>query len=558
MVKLFKRTISILTRSQNNILSAASVIMGAVALSRVLGLLRDRLLAARFTPSELGVYYAAFRLPNMIFELLVMGALATAFIPVFTTYLDTKGKKEAFLMSASIINIGILLFGLFSLPIIFFTKEFCIMLAPGFTKDQITLMVSFTRIMILAQVFPLIIGNFITGILQSFRNFLIPSLAPVAYNVGIIIAIVLFSQTLGLYAPVMGVVLGAVLFTVIQLPSLISHGYSHSWTFSLSHPGAREVGKLMLPRTLGLAVTQIDTTIDLILSSLLGAASVTVFNFAQHLQQLPIGLFGASIAQATLPSLSSFFAQKNMTEFKKIFISSFHQILFLVVPLSAILIVLRIPMVRLVFGSSSLFDWDSTVITGKTLAYFSISLFAQSLVHLLARSFYALHDTRTPVIIGAISVALNTILSIIFIVFLHQDVWSLGLSSSIASILNMILLLIFLDRRVEHLSRYQLFLPAFKIFLAGAVSGVALYIPVKLLDQLVFDTTRTINLFMLTGVSSVMGLSVYLFLAWFMEVPQIEVITKIFSKIKRKPYKPYEGVVIDTSQEVVNVQQTEI
>ena len=548
MVKLFKNTFAILNRTQNSILSAASVIMTAVLISRVLGLLRDRMLAARFTPEELGIYYAAFRLPNMIFELLVMGALATAFIPVFTTYLSAKGREEAFTMASSVINIGLGIFLIMSLPIIFFTNQVSYFLAPGFTDEQITLMASFTRIMILAQVFPLIIGNFFTGILQSYRNFILPALAPVIYNVGIIIAIIFLTPAIGLYAPVIGVVIGAFLFALIQIPAVAHLGYRHKWSWDINHPGAVSVGKLMLPRTLGLAVSQIDTTIDLILSTLLGAASVTVFNFALHLQQVPIGLFGASLAQATLPSLASSYAEKKYEEYKKIFLTSFHQILFLVVPLSAVLIVLRIPMVRLVFGASSLFDWNSTVVTGQTLAYFSISLFAQALVHLLARGFYAMHDSKTPVAIGAICVIVNTILSLLFILSLHLEVWSLGLSASVASILNAILLLYFLDKKIGFFNRYQLFFPAVKIFLSGAVSGIALYIPIKLLDQLVFDTTKTINLLMLTGISTLVGFSVYLFLAWFLDVPQVAVLTKIFSRVKdwRK------GVMIDTTSEVVN------
>ncbi len=528
--------------------------MTAVALSRILGLFRDRLLAARFTPDELGVYYAAFRLPNMIFELLVMGTLATAFIPVFTASLTTKGARDAFKIASSVINIGLLVFVLFSLPILLFTKEICYLLAPGFNKEQIRLMVSFTQIMILAQVFPLIVGNFFTGILQSFRNFLLPSLAPIIYNLGIIVGIILLTPFIGLYAPVVGVVIGAVFFTVVQIPAIIALGYKHDFSFSLSNPGTREVGKLMLPRTLGLAVSQIDTTVDLILCTLLGAGAVTVFNFALHLQQVPVGLFGASIAQATLPSLSSFFAQENIEEFKKIFTSSFNQILFLVVPLSAILIVLRIPLVRLVFGSSVLFDWESTVATGKTLAFFSISLFAQAEVHLLARSFYAMHNSKTPVIIGAISVCVNTVLSLLFVLVYHYEVWSLGISSSIASIVNMVLLLFFFDRKVSSLNRFELLFPAFKIFLAGAVAGVALYIPIKLFDQLVFDTTRTINLMMLTGVSTTIGLAVYMFFAWFLEVPQVAILGKIFRRFK----EPRRGVVIDVAQEVVNLQQKEV
>jgi len=555
MVKLFRGTLSLFTRQQKNVFSAATVIMLTVALSRILGLWRDRLLAARFSPSDLGVYYAAFRLPNMIFELLVMGALAAAFIPVFTSYLDTKGKKEAFMMASIVINIGSVIFLIISLPLVIFSRQVSSVLAPGFNQQQLDLMAVFSQIMMLAQVFPLIIGNFITGMLQSFRNFFISSLAPVVYNLGIIFAIIILSPVIGLYAPVVGVVIGAVLFALIQIPTIISYGYRHNWSFAYKHPGAREIGKLILPRTLGLAVTQIDTTIDLILSSLLGAGAVTIFNFAQHLQQLPIGLFGVSLAQASLPSLSLNFAQKNWPEFKKTFISSFHQILFLVMPLSVILIVLRIPIVRLVFGASTLFDWESTVTTGTTLAYFSFSLFAQSLVHLLARTFYAMHDTRTPVIVGAISVFLNTVLSVLMIIHYHLGVWSLGLTATIANLLNMLLLMIYLDKKIGYFSYRELFLPAGKIFLSSAVSGLALYIPLKLFDQLVFDTTRTINLIMLTGVSTFFGLSVYLFLAWFLEVPQIGLLRKLYKKIKKEPY---QGVLIDTTAEAVNVQKSEI
>ena len=548
MVKLLKRTVEIFTRQQTSIISAASVIMITVAVSRILGLFRDRLLAARFSPQDLGVYYAAFRLPNMIFELLVMGALSTAFIPVFTSYLDSKGKKEAFHMASSLINIGLLVFGLLCLPIVLFTKQISMLIAPGFNSEQLELMSTFTRIIAVAQVFPLIVGNFFTGILQSFRNFFIPSLAPVIYNLGIIIGIVFLTPAMGLYAPVIGVVIGAFLFMLIQVPLTYSLGFRHKWNLTFSHPGTRSVARLMLPRTLGLAVSQIDTTIDLILSSLLGSGSVTVFTFAQNLQQVPIGLFGASIAQASLPALSSLNARKNFEEFKNIFLSSFHQILFLVIPISAILIVLRIPMVRLVFGASALFDWDSTVITGKTLAYFGISLFAQSLVHLIARGYYALHDTKTPVIIGVISIIINTTLSVYFIIFLHLQVYALGLSASVASIINMFLLLILFDRKVNYFDRYKLIVPALKIFLSGAVAGVFLYIPVKLLDQLVFDTTRTINLLMLTGISTLLGLSVYLFLAWFLEVPQMKMLSKII--IKAKQYR--QGVMIDTASEIIN------
>ena len=211
-------------------------------------------------------------------------------------------------------------------------------------------------------------------------------------------------------------------------------------------------------------------------------------------------------------------------------------------------------MVRLVFGASNLFDWNSTVLTGRTLAYFSISLFAQAQVHLIARGFFALHDSKTPVVVGAISVVINTLLSLLLILFYHFDVWSLALSASVASIFNAVTLLYLLDRKIGHFNRYHLLVPGLKILLSGAVAGAGLYIPIKLLDQLVFDTTRTINLIILTGISTIVGLSVYLFLAWFLEVPQVIILSKLFRRVK----SIRQGVLIDTTQEVVNTNQTQI
>jgi putative peptidoglycan lipid II flippase len=554
MVKLFRHTLNIFSRKQTSVFSAASVIITAVAISRVLGLFRDWLLVSRFTPEKLDPYFAAFRIPNFIFELLVMGALSTAFIPVFTTFIETGRQKEAFKIASSVINIGLIIFTIFSMIILVFTKEITYIIAPGFGSSDRELMISFTRILVVAQVFPLIIGNFLTGILQSYRNFLIPALAPVVYNLGIILGILLFSPILGLYGPVLGCVFGAMMFALIQIPQAFSFGFRHTLDFDIHHPGTREVGKLMLPRTLGLAVSQIDTTIDLILSSLLGPANVTIFYFAQHLQQVPVGLFGSSIAQASLPVFSSLFAQKKTAEFKQLFLASFHQILFFIIPLSAMFIVLRIPIVRLILGIRSQLSFPATLEISQTLAFFSISLFAQALVPLIAFGFYALHDTKTPVIIGTFSVVVNTILSIVFVLYHHLGVWALGLSTSIASIVQMTLLFLLLDRKVSFFNRYELLMPIFKMLISGIAAGGAIYIPIKLLDQLVFDTKITINLMMLTAISAILGLSVYLFLAWFLEIPQISVIYKILSRAKALR----KGVMIDTTQEMVSVQETKI
>ncbi len=535
-----------MTRKQTSVGSAAVVLTLMVLASRVLGLVRDRLLSARFAPDELGVYFAAFRLPNLLFELLVMGALTSAFIPVFMKYLSHGKEDEAKRMASVVINIGILFFAILALPLFLWAEAISRFFAPGFSDSQITQMAIFTRYIVAFQVAPLLVGNFFTGILQSYNLFLVPALAPVVYNIGIILGIMILSVPFGLYGPVIGVGIGAFLFVLIQLPPLIKVGYRHKLAYSIDAPGVKEVGKLMAPRTLGLAASQIDTTVDLMLASLLGSRMVTIFSFAQHLQQLPVGLFGATVAQAALPALSFSSAREDKEQFKKTIVTALHQILFFVLPVSVLFMVLRIPVVRLVFGASR-FDWQATVLTGMTLSAFSISIFAQAITHVLARGFYALYDTKTPVIVGIITILMNTVLSVVLIRVYHLPIWSLGISTSCASIVNTLLLLILLDRRVQHFSRFELLVPPLKMAIATLATGITLYVPLKLLDQLVFDTTRTFGLMLLTGTTAAIGLSTYFFLSWVLGVGEVASFLRLIGKVRRT-----RAILLEPASEVIN------
>jgi putative peptidoglycan lipid II flippase len=534
------------SKKQNSIGSAALILSFMVLLSRVLGLVRDRLLSSQFNPDELGVYFAAFRIPNLIFEMLVMGALTSAFIPVYTRYVAKGVERQAQRIASTLINFSLIVLLLISIPLFIWSPWISKMLAPGFSDIQVARMSDFSRFMLVFQVAPLLVGNVFTGILQSYSLFLIPALAPVVYNIGIILGIVFFSSTMGLWGPVIGVGIGAALFAAIQLPLLLRVGYHHTWEISPNVPGVGEVGRLMGPRTFGLAVSQIDTTIDLVLASLLGARMVTIFNFAQHLQQLPVGLFGITIAQAALPSLSHLSAREQSGEFVKAVQSAIHQILFLVLPASALFVVLRIPVVRLVFGASR-FDWAATVETGMTLSAFSLSLFAQAIIQVLARGFYALYDSKTPVVVGVATVIFNSVLSMVFITVFHFSVWSLGLSTSIASILNAFLLIYLLHKKISGFISAKLVVPAFKMTIAALITGLALYVPLKLLDQLVFDTTRTFGLILLTGISGLIGLVTYVFLSWVFGVEQVETVFRVTRRFgKARP------VVLEPVAEVVN------
>ncbi len=537
---------AIFTKKQHSIGSAAIVLVCMVFLSRVLGLVRDRLLSQYFGPEELGVYFAAFRLPNALFELLVMGALTSAFIPVYSRYIAKNDTKNAQILSSSLINLSLVVFFFLAIPIFIGAEWVSRFMTPGFSPDQIRQMSAFTRFMILFQVGPLLIGNVFTGILQSHNLFLVPAAAPVLYNIGIIIGIVLFSHSYGLWGAIIGVGIGALFFALIQIPLLIKLGYRHNFSLNPKHSGVKEVGRLMGPRTFGLAISQIDTTIDLMMASLLGARMVTIFNFAQHLQQLPVGLFGTTIAQAALPSLSKISATEDHESFINMIVNAIHQILFLVLPVSVLFIVLRIPVVRLVFGAAQ-FDWSATVATGMTLSAFSVSLFAQAIVQVLARAFYALYDSKTPVIIGIICVLINSFFSVLFVMYYKWPVWSLGVSASVSSITNAFLLLYYLNKRVKGILNHALLIPSLKMSLAALVTGVALYIPIKLLDQLVFDTTRTFGLLLLTGFTTLVGLVTYIFLSWVLGIEQVQSVMRFVKRVGS-----VRGIFLEPAQEVVS------
>lgn len=519
-------------KRQVSIASAALILMLTVLASRILGLMRDRMLAGRFTPDELGVYFAAFRLPDMLFELLVMGALTTAFIPVFTKLLTNEKEQTAWGMASVVINYGFLVLAVLTVPVLIFAEPICRLFAPGFSQDQISQMALFTRIMVIFQVYPLMLGNFLTGMLQSYQIFFIPALAPVLYNTGIILGVYFLSTSVGLFAPVIGVILGSFLFLGIQIPAIVILKFRHRFSLDINTPGVKEVGKQMLPRTLGLAISQIDSTVDLALSSLLGSKMITVFQFAQQLQQVPIGLFGITIAQAALPALSREVAKNEKYMFRRQLVSAIHQILFFILPFSVFFFVLRIPITRIIYGSHE-FDWESTVLTGQTLSAFSISLFAQATVQVLVRGFYAYYDVSTPVIVGIINIVINSVLSVIFVTLLKLPVWSLGLSTSIASIVQALVLVILLQRRVGNFSFTDVVWVPFKMSLAAILMGIVSFGLLRLLDQLVFDTTRTLNLVMLTGTVGLIGFSLYLFLSWVFAVDQVSSFFRLLKKLNR-------------------------
>jgi len=529
MNSMFKRLLrngkDILEKESSSILSAATIIMGATLLSALLGVVRTRLLISYFYADKgiVDVFWAAFRLPDLIFQIVVVGALSSAFIPVFSRHLDDSRTASRFASCAIMVVMGAML--LLAALIFTFAHPLSRLIAGGFSTSQIDLMVALTRIMIVAQLF-FGFSSFLTGIIQSHKRFLVPALSPVLYNVGIIIGIVGLGKHFGIYGPAIGVGLGAFLHLIVQLPLSKRLGFSFRPSLKFS-PEVREMTRLMLPRTLTLSLAQLESTIIIAFSSWLGAGTITIVSIAQQLAGLPVRLVGIPIAQASLP----FFARSSdsLSSLAKIISNTILEMLYLALPASALILVLRIPFVRLAYGADS-FPWAETVLTGKLVAALALSISARSLTHIIVRVFYALHDTQTPFLISLFSTLINVGLSYYLLFVVGSGIIGMALAITIASLAETAILTASLFRRAK-LSASLILYPLTKILTAALIMGYALWLPYHKLDQLVFDTTRTLPLIFLTLTVSVIGIMVYLFLSYLFAIQELAVFLRLARKL---------------------------
>lgn len=513
------------TRPSSSINSAALVIAAAGILSRILGLVRDRILAAQFGAGDtLDVYYAAFRVPDLIYNLLILGALSAAFIPVFTSLLAKDEENEAWNLANNLLSAALLILLVICALFAIFTPQLMKLITPGFSGEKMTQVIHLTRIMFLSPIFLGVSGIF-GGILNSFKRFLVYSLAPIMYNLGIIIGVLFFVKPFGIAGLAWGVVLGAFLHMFLQYPAVKTTGFSFRPALHFKNAHLRKVLKLMIPRTMGLAVTQINLLIITIIASTLAAGSLAVFNFANNLQSFPLGVFAIPFALAVFPVLSHHAAKDEREVFVRNFSQTFRQILYFVIPASVLLIVLRAQTVRVILGSGK-FDWEDTILTFQSLGIFAVSLFAQSSLPLLARSFYALHNTRIPFLTGLVSEAINLGLAI----FLSMKFGMLGLvwAFSAASIANMLLLFFILRRKLGDLDDKKIVSSVAKFAIAALSAGLTAQL-VKYLIGPYIDLDTFIGVFTQLLASGAAGVIVYFLFSQFLRLEEFEAVKRLLS-----------------------------
>jgi len=456
---------------------AAGVVGAATLLSRIFGFVRDVVIAWFFGAGFASdAFFVAFRIPNLLRRLFAEGSLSISFIPVFTEYLSGHGKAEAFSMARSAIKLLSVILVLTVVIGILLSPVIVRVIAPGFadSAEKLVLTVNLTRIMF-PYIFFIGLVALCMGILNALGHFAAPALAPVFLNLAMIVSVLMIAPHMAdpVTGLAIGVLIGGLLQLILQVPFLVRKGV-YFWRKSVFiHPGLRRVGRLMLPAVFGAAVYQINILVGTLLASLLPEGSVSYLYYADRLVQFPLGIFAIATATAVLPSLSRQAAIGDMAALKATFGYAVKLVLFITVPAMVGLIVLREPIVSLLFKRGA-FDARTVRLTAYGLLFYAVGLWAFSAVRIVVSTFYALQDTKTPVRMAVISVAANIFLGVILMQWLAHG--GLALATSLASMLNFGLLMGVLRRRLGGLNWEDVGLSIAKTVFSSAVMGAAVWL----------------------------------------------------------------------------------
>ncbi len=519
---------------------ATLIIASFTLLSRIAGFVRDILLARQMgLSSDSDIYFTAFRIPDLVYNLLILGTLSVAFIPVFSEYL-VKDKARASRIASSVLNISALGMLIVCAIIFILCRPLTELIAPGFTSEQLDKTTMITRIMLLSPII-FTVSNVFSSVLISMKKFLIVNIAPILYNLGIIFGIVFLFPRFGLKGLAYGVILGALLHVGIQIPEAMRHGFKWRPRFDYKDSGVQKIGRLFLPRIVGLDNSYVNLIVVSIIGSTLVTGSITAFNYASNLQAVALGIFALSSAVAIFPVLSEFYAKEDIKGFVSTLQHTIIRVLYFVVPISILLLLLRAHVVRLLLGYGQC-DWNCTITTFDTLGVLALGLVSQSLVPLFARSFYARQNTKTPVIISIIGMAINAPLSY----FLAQGLGIVGVALGfvIATTVQCILLFVALHRyiikdtedqanvtkKALHVFDTTIVIQSFKILLASVVLGLVSYATLYIVNP--FLNTRTVlGIFTQSALATIAGVFFYILLTSKLHITESEAIANTIGKI---------------------------
>jgi len=509
-------------------LSAVIVALSFV-LSRILGLAREVILAREFgTGPEMEAYVSAFRIPDLLFLVVMSGAFGAAFIPVFAEYVTKGDQTRAWNLASAVITWSGLAVLILSGLAFVLARPLMHVVAPGFDSETEDMAVRLMRILLLSPVF-LGFGIAAKGILEAHNQFTLPALAPLVYNLAIIIGALWFVDDYGIYAIGWAVIIGALGHFLIQVPGLVRAGMRFRPTLDRQVDGLREVARLFGPRVIGMAVFQINFIAVTAFASTAGDESVAAINYAWQLLMLPHGVLALSISTVVFPTMAALYSQGRMEDFQRTLDRTIRPLLFLSIPSSIGLFLLREPIVQVLFQNGN-FDASSTSLVIAPLAWFAAGLLGYALTEILTRVFYATRDTVTPVVTGVLTVVLNIILCALFKESLGYTGLALALSVTTGS--EAVILLLFLRHRIGHIVRPGFGSWLVKVALASAVMTCVILVTVPLLsDALTAQGTGPMSLLLFAYAMS-MYLVAFMGAALVFGIPELQALVgKIASRL---------------------------
>lgn len=519
---------------------AAGKVSIAVFASRILGLVREMVMAALFGASAyMDAWLVAFRIPNMLRDLFAEGALSSAFIPTFTKTLKQEGEKEAWLLASLVINGLLIILGGLAIVFVVFSDFFVHLLAGGFVEAPEKFLITTTMVQILSPFLALVaLASVVMGVLNTLNHYFLPALAPAFFNVALILAGLFLVPAfenwgfIGIYAIAVGAVVGGVFQLAVQLPLLFRRGFRYRLSFDFRNPGVRRVGRLIAPAVIGVSAVQINIVVNTYLASLFGDGPVSWLSYAFRLIYLPIGLFGVAVGVVNLREVSVYAAQEQWRELKETVANSVKLISFLAMPSMVGLIVLSVPIIRVLYERGEFVPAD-TQRTALALTCYSLGLLAYSCIKVYVPTFYALNDTRTPVTISFLAVVLNITVNVMLVFFVLPDGYEyagLAFGTSVSVLVNNGLLAWSFRRRMGSLQEFKVNAALKKTFAAAVVMGLVVFALRSLLDSYLGEVNQlllAVNTALLVG----SGILVYLVCCHIFSVEETRL---LLARLRRK------------------------
>jgi putative peptidoglycan lipid II flippase len=521
-------------RESELVTRAAGVVGAFTFLSRILGLFRDILIANFFgSGMSADAFFVAFRIPNLLRRLFAEGSFSVAFIPVFTEYLQKKSKGDALLLARVVLTSLVLILTAVTILGVILSPLIVRIIAPGFggSSEKYALTVLLTRIMF-PYIFFVSVLALLTGVLNSLKHFAAPAMAPIFLNLSMIAALVFLAPsmrapTVGL---AIGVIVGGVIQMAVQVPLVIKKGLSFAPRWMPAHPALKKIGLLMLPTIFGSAIYQINQLVGTLLASFLREGSVSYLYYADRLVQFPLGVFAIAISTAVLPSLSREAAEKDFDGLRETLSHAIRLTMFITIPAMVGLIVLREPIIRLLFQRGA-FDSFTTIMTAQALLFYSVGLWAFAALRVFVSAFYSLQDTKTPVKVAVVAMLANIIFSLLLMGPLKHG--GLALALSLASTLQLCILIYLLRKRLGGIQGRVVVGSMVRSFLCSFIMAVCIYLlAFKLLATTLHSgiAALTIGIFFIVCA----GLAIYLTSAKLLGSKEL---ASVMGALRRSPSK---------------------